>query len=195
MIRHDYGTVLFRKIWNFLTDESQGIYPGSKLKRSGAHPGKAAYLKGGATVFKSRLLAVCAASLCLLVLAACRTDFRDPTPTPLPLSGLKKVEYDLPSYRIAGLSDERFVSIGPDGEVYLVDLESGEKQQLTDEGFRKWEAVISGEHIAWIDQRRQIEIYDSARRPPEGVADDIFLYNLTTRELSASLRYLPGGTA
>jgi beta propeller repeat protein len=93
------------------------------------------------------------------------------------------VEYDLPSHRISDLSDERFASIGPDGEVYLVDIESGEKERLTDDGHRKKEAVLSGEYVAWVDQRRQIEIYYSGGRPPEGYAEDIFLYNLTTREL------------
>lgn len=111
------------------------------------------------------------------------SPFRDPTPTPLPLSGIKKVEYDLRSYRVSDISGERFVSIGPDGEIYLVDIESGEKEQITDDGHRKREAVISGDYVAWIDQRRQIEIYDSAQRPPEGVADDIFLYNLATKEM------------
>ncbi len=103
------------------------------------------------------------------------------TPTPLSLPGLKTVEYD-PSYRVSDLSDGRFASIGPDGEVYLVNLESGEREQLTNDGYRKREAVLDGEYVAWIDQRRQIEIYNSASRPPEGFADDIFLYNLATKQ-------------
>jgi beta propeller repeat protein len=132
-------------------------------------------IKGGASVLKNGFLAICAASLCLLVLAACGLGAA-PTASP-------PVEYDLPSHQISDLSDGRFVSIGLDGEVHLVDIESGEKEQLTDDGHRKREAVASGEYVAWIDQSRQIEIYDSGRTPPEGYADDIFLYNLATAEL------------
>lgn len=65
-----------------------------------------------------------------------------------------------------------------------MDLESGGRERLTQDGYRKREAVSSGGFLAWTDQRRQLKVHCSAcRNPPEILADDIFLFNLVTKEL------------
>ena len=43
--------------------------------------------------------------------------------------------------------------------------------------------MISGNLVAWTDQRRQIETHDNNRRNGRGLADDIFVLDLNTSEL------------
>ena len=121
-------------------------------------------------------------------------DVRTPTPAPLPtshpvahsptpvaLTDLKAVELGS-DYWPTDLSGERSVGIGRDGEVYLANVRTGEMRQLTNDGYRKSQPVISGDTVAWTDQSRQIETHDSNSRTAKGLADDIFVLDLNTGE-------------
>ena len=103
-------------------------------------------------------------------------DVRTPTPAPLPtshpvahsptpvaLTDLKAVELGS-DYWPTDLSGERSVGIGRDGEVYLANVRTGEMRQLTNDGYRKSQPVISGDTVAWTDQSRQIETHDNNSR-------------------------------
>ncbi len=103
-------------------------------------------------------------------------------PTPIVLADLRFVGLGR-GFRITDVFDEEAVGIGQDGEVYLLDLNSGTSSQLSKDGARKFDAVISAEHIAWMDRSRQIKIYYSGSRPPEGFAADIFLMDRETGEV------------
>ncbi|MDP6301548.1 MAG: hypothetical protein QF717_09565 [SAR202 cluster bacterium] len=92
------------------------------------------------------------------------------------------VELD-PKYAPYDVSGERYVSVGRDRELHLVDINTGESRQLTTDGQRKREPAISGNYVAWIDQRKEINLGGSSRNAAENTADDIYLLNLETDEL------------
>ena len=119
-------------------------------------------------------------------------DVRTPTPAPLPtshpvahsptpvaLTDLKAVELGS-DYWPTDLSGERSVGIGRDGEVYMANVRTGEIRQLTNDGDRKSQPVISGDTVAWTDQSRQIETHDNNSRAARSLADDIFVLDLNT---------------
>ena len=115
------------------------------------------------------------------------TVISPPTPTPTSAtesqsaSGFRKVELD-PQYRPDGVLGDEYVSVGPDGEIYLLNIATGAMRQLTNDGYRKQSPVISADYLAWIDHRRQIEINGIADQYPESWSDDIFVLNLNTGE-------------
>ena len=111
------------------------------------------------------------------------TVSEEPTPTPALESGFKRVDLD-PSYWPSGAIGDEYVAIGPDGEVHLLNIITGERRQLTDDGNRKSRPVLSENYVAWTDQRRQIEIPDrnNSIRSALTFADDIFVLDLTTGE-------------
>ena len=121
---------------------------------------------------------------------------KEPTLTPAPMptmaeeptsplafeSGFERVELD-PAYWPSGAIGDEYVATGPDGEVYLLNISTREKRQLTDDGHPKRWPIISGNYVAWTDQRRQIEIPDrNSVRPALTFADDIFVLDLATGE-------------
>ena len=101
-----------------------------------------------------------------------------PTPTPLQRSGSKVVE--LPTdFRPTEFVGDRTAGIGPDGEVYLLNVTNGERRQVTNDGHPKIEAVISGDYVAWTDQRRKIRLPGRDGASPR-YSTDIFLRDLNT---------------
>ncbi|MCC7358426.1 MAG: hypothetical protein IT317_03055 [Anaerolineales bacterium] len=56
--------------------------------------------------------------------------------------------------RPTDLHGTRYVGIGPDNEVYLVDWASGEQTQITNDGMVKGNAVLSDDYVAWITYTR-----------------------------------------
>ncbi len=117
-----------------------------------------------------------------LTAAPTPTVAEGPTLTAAPGPGFKRVELD-PDYWPSGAIGDEYVATGPDGEVYLLNIITGEQRQLTDDGHLKRWPVISGNYVAWTDQRRQIEIPDrNSVRPALTFADDIFVLDLTTGE-------------
>ena len=110
------------------------------------------------------------------------TKAEKPAPVGTSLSGFKRVDLD-PDYWPSGAIGDEYVATGPDGEVYLLNITTGERRQLTDDGHPKRWPVISGNYVAWTDQRRQIEIPDrNSVRPALTFADDVFVLDLTTGE-------------
>ena len=45
-----------------------------------------------------------------------------------------------------------------DWELWLVDIGTGEAQQLTNDGHPKYGGALSADYVAWIDQRRMIQL-------------------------------------
>ena len=76
------------------------------------------------------------------------------------------------------LFGDQAVGLDSDGEVYLVNITIGERRQLTNDGHRKFGAVISTDYVAWIDQRRKIELPETDSATPL-FGDDIFLLDLS----------------
>ena len=64
---------------------------------------------------------------------------------------LKVVELGYYS-RQMDIAGDRWVGIGVDREVYLANVRTGDVRQLTDDGHRKWQPVVSGDTVAWIDE-------------------------------------------
>ena len=79
----------------------------------------------------------------------------------------------------ADLFGDQAVGLDSDGEVYLVNITIGERRQLTNDGHRKFGAVISTDYVAWIDQRRKIELPETDSATPL-FGDGIFLLDLST---------------
>ena len=119
-------------------------------------------------------------------------DLRTPTPDPLPTSHFaaqRPTPIALPNLKVVelgsefwptDLSGDRLVGIGRDGEVYLANVRTGKTRQLTNDGHRKRQPVISGDTVAWTDQSRGVETHDSNSRTARGLADDIFVLDLNT---------------
>ncbi len=68
------------------------------------------------------------------------------------------------------------------GEVFLVNVSTGKARQLTDDGHRKHQPVISGNLVAWTDQSRGTETTDNNSTESRSMADDIFVLDLNTGE-------------
>ena len=98
------------------------------------------------------------------------------------LSGLRVV--DLGSIEPVDFLGRKVVGIGSpwmgDGEVHMVDLDTGEWTQLTSDGHRKSDAAMSTDYLAWIDQRRQVQVKNSAG--PYLGSEDVFIRDLRTGE-------------
>ena len=100
---------------------------------------------------------------------------------PLSLSDMRVVELSR-DVRPTDLLDDKYVGIGSDGEVYLVSITTGEMRQLTNDGHRKFGAVISANYVAWTDQRRKVGLPGADTPAPSEFSDDIFLLDLNTGE-------------
>ena len=123
----------------------------------------------------------CAVIVALVLAALACQSQPAASPTPIALPDLKVVELGS-DYWPTDLSEERSVGIGPDGEVYLANVRTGEMRQLTDDGHWKSRPVISGDTVAWTDQSGEIETHDDDSRTARGLADDIFVLDLNTGE-------------
>ena len=150
------------------------------------------FLKRGLSLtFSLRAFAIAGVAALLVQQAACEPGPATPvpaltpapdstsTPTPLPteLADFRTVEYD-PEYPPWNRHGDDYVTVGPDGEVYSVNIETGERVQLTSDGYRKRSPALSADYLAWIDQRRQIEL----RSNDSGLGDDIFVLDRATGE-------------
>ncbi|MBI2020338.1 hypothetical protein HYS94_02850 [Candidatus Daviesbacteria bacterium] len=83
---------------------------------------------------------------------------------------------------------DKAVCIDEAGQVNLLELPSMKKTQITNVTSRKYFAQIEGNYIAWLDERAQVVGSTSTRNGVSGpvrqdrIGQDIFLYNLTTKE-------------
>ena len=141
------------------------------------HPGPAP--PGRRYEVEMRLIYALIAALAVAALA-CQAE-PAPSPTPIALSGLTKVEFSS-HYWPTGISGDQSVGVGQEREVHLANVRTGEVRQLTNDGHRKSDAVISGNLVAWTDQRREIETTDNNSTDGRGLADDVFVLDLDTGE-------------
>ena len=81
------------------------------------------------------------------------------------------------AFRPLDLHGDQYVSIGPNGEIYLIDWRSNQRTQITDDGLKKGEAVLSEQYIAWTAQQEEIMVRDY----PVAL-HDIFVQNRLTGE-------------
>ena len=78
-------------------------------------------------------------------------------PTPLPIEATNTVQLGT-DIRLTDLAGDDAVGIGPNGELWLVNIRNGAAGQLTDDGHPKYNAVLSADYVAWIDQRRMLQL-------------------------------------
>ena len=102
-----------------------------------------------------------------------------PLPTPLPLPEFRGAELPTDGW-LTDMYGDKAVGITDDGEVMLIDVRTGETRQLTDDEHRKWDVVLSSDHVAWVDQSREVLLPKENGRVE--FADDIFIMNLNTGE-------------
>lgn len=102
-----------------------------------------------------------------------------PLPTPLPLSEFEGVELHTDGW-LTDMHGGSAVGLTDGGEVMLINVRTGETRQLTDDGHRKWDAVLSANYVAWIDQSRHLPLPKENGRVE--FADDIFIMNLNSGE-------------
>ena len=50
------------------------------------------------------------------------------------------------------------VGFDEEGELWLMNIRTGDLGQLTADGHPKWGAAISADHVAWTDQRRMVQL-------------------------------------
>ena len=137
--------------------------------------GYASYASGIATVVLGLPLVIAATALALL------TDTSTIFGPSIARPDLKVVELGFFA-RPMDVAGDRWVGIGPGGEVYLGNVRTGDVRQLTDDGHRKMQPVIYGDIVAWTDQSRGIETHDNNSFTHRGLADDIYVLDLNTGE-------------
>ncbi len=66
-----------------------------------------------------------------------------------------------------------------EGELWLMNIRTGDLRRLTNDGHPKWAAVLSDDHVAWIDQRREVQLpgYSDAL-----FSSDVYVRNRHTGE-------------
>ena len=87
-----------------------------------------------------------------------------------------------PKYRPVYLEGNEYAAIGPGNQVYLVNVETGEIDKVTDDVYPKYQAAFSEEYVAWTDHRRRVELADVDSNPPFNYSDDIFVLDRATGE-------------
>ena len=115
------------------------------------------------------------------------TATSEPTPTalppatPKPAAGLRTVELDA-RYRPVHVDGLEYAAIGPDDQLYIVNVETGQIVQVTEGEHPKREAALSVRYVAWVDHRRMIELNDLVTNPPFNYSADIFVLDRATGE-------------
>lgn len=81
------------------------------------------------------------------------------------------------------ISGDRIVWIerGTGGQVHLLNLQTGEREPLTDGSVARSDVRIDGQRVVWMDERRGHAINDVVVNGQKGNAD-IFLYDITDRQ-------------
>lgn len=98
-----------------------------------------------------------------------------------------RIEFDescIPS----DIHQNKGVCLGVDGEIYLLDLSSGKRAQITNIKSNKSYAKIYGDYIVWLDGRNKEVAGTETRYETQGpfqeniIGKDIYLYNLKTKD-------------
>ena len=109
-----------------------------------------------------------------------------PPTTPKPAVGLRTVKLDA-GYRPVYAHGLEYAAIGPDGQLYIVNVETGvetgEVDQITEGDHPVYRAALSAGHVAWVDHRRKMELHDTDSNPPFNYSDDIFVQDRATGEV------------
>ena len=105
-----------------------------------------------------------------------------PPTTPKPAAGLRTVELDA-GYRPAYAHGLEYAAIGPDGQLYKVNVDTGEVDQITEGDHPVYGAALSAGHVVWVDHRRKMELRDTDSNPPFNYSDDIFVQDRATGEV------------
>ena len=71
------------------------------------------------------------------------------------------------------------VGFDEEGELWLMNIRTGDLGQLTADGHPKWVAAISADHVAWTDQRRMIQLPGYSAPI---ISSDVFVHNRHTGE-------------
>ena len=100
---------------------------------------------------------ICAVAALLVACSSEPPPAPIPEPPPAPLDEAKVVELSTDIHVTDVFGDEA-VGTGADGELWLMNIRTGDSRQLTTDGHRKWGAVLSDDHVAWIDQRRMVQL-------------------------------------
>ena len=89
---------------------------------------------------------------------ACNGGERSPSnPTPAPIAAPGTVDLDT-GIRLVDLFGNDAVGYDRDGELWLVDVRTGKSTRFTDDGYPKHAVALSADYVAWVDQRRQIQL-------------------------------------
>lgn len=104
------------------------------------------------------------------------TDYK----SALDATDLPRQELD-PAFRPLDLHGDEYASIGEDGEVYLIGLPDGQRTQITSDGLPKINAVLSGEHIAWLAQQGEVTVRLDGE-DSQFALYDVFVQNRQTGE-------------
>ena len=102
-----------------------------------------------------------------------------PESTPKPATGLRMVELD-PAYLPVYAHGREYAAIGPDDQLYIINVETGETDKATDGEHPKYHAAFSADYVAWTDRRREIELPDVDSDPRFNHSDDIFVLHRAT---------------
>ena len=106
-----------------------------------------------------------------------------PRPTPIPLTGMNVVELDR-TYPPTGMSGHSYVSRGSNGEIYILNIQTGEARQLTDDGLKKYGPVMSERYVAWTERHSPTKL--EGRAP----SSDIYVLDLATGD-QRRITYVP----
>ena len=107
-----------------------------------------------------------ARSLIALAVTAAILACSSPGQAPLtPLDEAKVVELRTDIHMTDVFGDDA-VGFDQEGELWLMNIHTGDSRQLTYDGHPKWDAVLSADHVAWTDQRRMVQM--------PGYSDPIF---------------------
>ena len=104
-----------------------------------------------------------------IALLACEPSYappKSPRPTPVPPAGLD-LEYLDYSYPPGGMSGQSYVSRGSDGEIYMLNIQTGSAHQLTDDGVKKYGPVMSDRYVAWTEHHSPTRL--AARSPSSDI--------------------------
>ena len=114
----------------------------------------------------------------MLTVLACEPSYdppQNPRSTLIPMAGLDLQYLDY-SYPPTGISGNRYVARGSEGEVHMGDIRTGEIHQLTDDGRKKYAPVMSEHHVAWTEHHSPSKL---GKGRPSG---DIFVLDLDSGE-------------
>lgn len=89
--------------------------------------------------------------------------------------GILRTELDteLSPYSLYG---SVYGTIGPDNDIYLVNLDNGQATQISQDGLPKAEVVLTDKYVAWLVQQGEITVSQ------DGVSEQLLLYDIVVHD-------------